>query len=117
MKKSLVMLLALTGTALVSCTQTEFVGEAVQQSENEAIVFGGGTSKLTRADGFIENGDAATLLNNEMKVYGVKQDATTTTNYNKVFVDYTVSYDNSKNGNTEFNNGWYYETASQTVKY
>lgn len=112
MKKSLVMLLALSGTVLVSCTQSEFVGENVQTAENNAISFGGGTGRMTRAT--ITGADAATKLGNEMKVYGVKGDGDTYTN---VFVDYVVKYDNGKQGNDEYNNGWYYVEGNQTIKY
>lgn len=108
------MLLALSGTVLVSCTQSEFVGENVQTAENNAISFGGGTGRMTRAT--ITDGAAATKLGNQMKVYGVKGDGTTYTN---VFVDYVVKYDNVKQGNDEYNNGWYYVGAAgtQTIKY
>ena len=114
MKKSFVMLLALTGTVLVSCTQSEYLGEAVQTSDNSAIVFGGATGKQVRA--FIENGEAADKLGNEMLVYGVKGDGT---NYNDVFKNYTVKYLTSKSGNDEYNNGWYYVEAvsGQSIKY
>ena len=112
MKKSLVMLLALSGTVLVSCTQSEFVGENVQTAENNAISFGGGTGRMTRAN--IEGEAAATLLGNEMEVFGVKGDGTTYTN---VFENYVVKYDNAKTGNDEYNAGWYYVEGSQTIKY
>lgn len=106
------MLLALSGTVLVSCTQSEFVGENVQTAENNAISFGGGTGRMTRAN--ITGADAATKLGNEMEVYGVKGDGTTYTN---VFVDYVVKYDNGKQGNDEYNKGWYYVEGNQTIKY
>ena len=117
MKKSLVMMLALSGTMLVSCTQSEYVGEAVQQGTNNAIVFGGGAGRMTRADK--TGADAATLLDNQMKVYGVKQNAETTTNYDKVFVDYSVKYNTGMSSYDEYNNGWYYVGAEtgQTIKY
>ena len=119
MKKSLVMVLALAGTVLVSCTQSEYVGEAVQTSKNEAITFGGSTGKMVRAE---KGGlDAAKLLNKEMLVFGSKGDGT---DYSTVFNSYIVRYDDSKSGNDEYNNGWYYvgETAkdgttSQNIKY
>ena len=114
MKKSLVLMLALSGTVLVSCTQSEFVGETAQVGENNSIVFGGGTGKMTRAT--IGGAEAATLLGNEMKVFGSKGDGT---DYTTVFNSYTVKYDNSKTGNDEYNNGWYYVGAagSQDIKY
>lgn len=108
------MLLALSGTVLVSCTQSEFVGENVQTAENNAISFGGGTGKMTRAT--IGGVDAATKLGNEMKVFGVKGDGT---DYTNVFVDYVVKYDNKMTDNDEYNAGWYYVGAEgiQTIKY
>lgn len=114
MKKSLVMLLALSGTVLVSCTQSEFVGENVQTAENNAISFGGGTGRMTRAN--ITGEAAATKLRNEMEVYGVKGDGT---NYTKVFENYVVKYNNAMKDNDEYNNGWYYVGAagSQNIKY
>ena len=117
MKKFYVILAAVTGMTLTSCTNSEFVGDVATKANSDAISFGGGTSALTRAD--ITGSSAATMLGNEMKVYGVKQDATTTTNYNKVFVDYSVKYDASKAGNEEYNEGWYYVGAesNQTIKF
>lgn len=116
MKKFYVILAAVTGMTFTSCTNSEFVGEA-PKANTQAISFGGGANALTRAD--LTGSEAATRLGNEMKVYGVKQDATTTTNYNKVFVDYSVKYDASKAGNEEYNEGWYYVGAesNQTIKF
>ena len=117
MKKFYVILAAVTGMTLTSCTNSEFVGDVATKANSEAISFGGGASALTRAD--ITGAAAATKLGNEMKVYGVKQDATTTTNYNNVFVDYSVKYDATKVGNEEYNEGWYYVGAesNQTIKF
>ena len=114
MKKSLVMLLALSGTVLVSCTQSEFVGENVQTAENNAISFGGGTGKMTRAT--IGGSNAADLLDNQMKVFGSKANGA---NYTPVFNSYTVMYDNGRKGNDEYYNGWYYVGAAgnQYIKY
>lgn len=116
MKKFYVILAAVTGMTFTSCTNSEFVGEA-PKANTQAISFGGGANALTRAD--LTGSEAATRLGNEMKVYGVKQDATTTTNYNNVFVNYSVKYDATKQGNEEYNEGWYYVGAetNQTVKY
>ncbi|MBQ9169614.1 MAG: hypothetical protein IJ148_02145 [Bacteroidaceae bacterium] len=113
MKKSLVMMLALSGTVLVSCTQSEYVGETVQTSENEAIVFGGGTGRMTRAE--IGGESAATLLGNEMLVFGSKKGEGTV--YNPVFNSYTVKYNTAKTGSDDYNNGWYYVEGSQNIKY
>jgi len=110
---------ALATFTLASCMSDEFIGDTslTNQTTDGAINFGGGTSKMTRADK--TGGDAATLLNSQMKVYGVKQNRTTAANYDKVFVDYSVKYNTDKVGNDEYNNGWYYVGAEtgQTIKY
>lgn len=109
------MLLALSGTVLVSCTQSEFVGENVQTAENNAISFGGGTGRMTRANN-ITGEAAATKLGDVMLVNGAKKgDA----GYTNVFVNYLVKYDRSNvyTGNDEINNQWYYVFDTQTIKY
>lgn len=113
MKKTLVMMLALSGTVLVSCTQSEYLGETVQKGGNE-IVFGSGTGKMSRAD--LTGSAAAEKLGNVMKVYGVKK---TDAGYGDVFQNYNVKYDNGKSTNDEFNDGWYYVGAEtgQSIKY
>lgn len=110
------MVLALAGTVLVGCTQSEFVGEAVQQGENNAIAFGGGTGKMTRA-GDLTGADAATKLGNAMKVFGVKKTGEST--YGTVFNSYSVKYSTAMTGNDEYNDGWYYVGAEtgQEIKY
>ncbi len=119
MKKNLFFIAALASLTFVSCANDEYLGENstnVSQEKVEAINFGTGFNKMTRAD--ITGGDAATKLNNEMKVYGVKQNRTTATNYDKVFVDYSVKYNTTMAGNDEYNNGWYYAgISSQNIKY
>lgn len=123
MKKVYLILAAVAGMTITSCTNNDFVGEVATQTNGDAISFGGGTSALTRAD---KTGPAAaTLLSNEMKVYGMKYgatdpDATTpTTAFIDVFTNYTVNYDESKAGNDEYNEGWYYVGAgtNQSIKY
>ena len=120
MRKSYVILAAVAGMAIASCTTNDYVGEAVPQKANtDAISFGSGANALVRAD--IDGSEAATLLGNAMKVYGVKQDADDATKYNKVFVDYSVKYETGKVGNEEYNKGWYYVGAdaagTQSIKY
>lgn len=118
MKKVYLILAAVAGMTITSCTTNDYLGEdpGVKAVEN-VISFGGGTSKMTRAS--FENSDAATRLNNEMKVYGVKQDRTTTTKYDGVFTNYVVKYNTEKQGYDEYNNGWYYVGAesNQYIKY
>lgn len=119
MKTKYYFLAALATAVFASCTSDEYVGDvslATQTSGASAINFGGGFNAMTRAD--LTGNAAATKLSNAMKVYGVKQNRTTTTNYDKVFVDYSVQYDASKAGNDEYNDGWYYAgIGSQDVKY
>lgn len=84
MKKSSIMMLALSGTMLVGCTQSEYIGEALQQNGNE-IVFSGASGKMTRATS--NTGSDADKLDGQIKFYGVKKtDAT----YAKVFEDYVL---------------------------
>lgn len=87
MKKSSIMMLALFGTMLVGCTQSEYIGEALQQNGNE-IVFSGASGKMTRAT----SNTAATVaekLAGQIKFYGVKKtDATST--YADVFQNYIL---------------------------
>ena len=109
-------MLALSGTVLVSCTQSEFVGETAQVGENNAISFGGGTSKMTRATATVKGATAAQMLGDVMLVNGAKQGAS---GYTNVFANYQVKYDraNAFAGNDEINNQWYYVYDAQTIKY
>lgn len=86
MKKSSIMMLALSGTMLVGCTQSEYIGDAPQQNGNE-IVFSGTSGKMTRATS--NEGDVAKKLAGQIKFYGVKKtDATST--YADVFQNYVL---------------------------
>lgn len=129
MKKSLVMLLAVSGTVLVSCTQSEYIGDTLAQSGNNGeIAFSGGTRALTRAD--LYGGDAATKLSNAFVVYGTKhataEDATAT-NDAVVFDNFQVGYTAGTAGTTASNSSdWEYVgktaysaavTSTQAVKY
>lgn len=120
MKTKFLFLAALAGMTLVSCTSEEYLGDnnpSTSQDKLEAINFGSGFKAVTRAD--ITGSTAAGLLGDAMKVYGVKQNKTTTTNYDKVFVDYSVKYNTAQAGNDEYNDGWYYVGAEngQEIKY
>lgn len=78
-------MLALSGTMLVGCTQSEYIGDAPQQNGNE-IVFSGASGKMTRATSNTGASDAD-KLDGQIKFYGVKKtDAT----YAKVFEDYVL---------------------------
>ena len=109
MKKQL-FFAAVASIALFSCTSDDLAGgdtNAPSQGTEDAITFGSTFKAVTRAD--LTDGDAASKLGNAFKVYGVKKNSTTT-NYNKVFVDYTVSY---ANGSWDYNN----PTNNQYIKY
>ena len=109
---------ALASMILASCMNEEFVGDTPQTGKAEelnAIAFNGGTSALTRAD--FTGAQAAEKLGNQFLVYGVKQNRTTTTNYDKVFPNFTVKYNTDKDGNADYNDGWYYVDGTQTIRY
>ena len=77
-------MLALSGTMLVGCTQSEYIGDAPQQNGNE-IVFSGASGKMTRATS--NEGTVAQKLDGQIKFYGVKKTGTT---YADVFKDYIL---------------------------
>lgn len=83
MKKSSIMMLALFGTMLVGCTQSEYIGEAPQQ--NGKIVFSGASGKMTRATS--NTGTIAQMLDEQIKFYGVKN---TNDTYSTVFNNYVL---------------------------
>lgn len=119
MKTKQLLFAATALLAFASCSSDEFVGDQSPQTTNgeEAISFGSGLKAVTRTN--FTGSDAATKLNNEMKVYGVKQNRTTATNYDLVFPSYSVLYSTTYQGHDEYNEGWYYVGAAgpQTIKY
>ena len=76
-------MLALSGTMLVGCTQSEYIGDAPQQ--NGKIVFSGASGKMTRATS--NTGSFAQMLDGQIKFYGVKK---TGENYSSVFENYVL---------------------------
>ena len=111
MKKYLIF--AASALALASCSSDDFLGENPGNVQNAttAINFGGDAGKITR--GTKNEGDDHVKLDNQFKVYGVKNNGT---NFEKVFVDYSVWYD--ENLTTSNTNKWeYVEKNSQTIKY
>ena len=117
MKKSYLILAAIVSVALTGCMNDEYLGETPKtgKSTTDAIQFGSGFNAMTRAN--ITGNDAATLLNNEMKVFGVKQDKETS-KYKEVFGNFTMKYDTGKADNADYNNGWYYAGIdNQTIRY
>lgn len=118
MKKSLVMA-ALVGVALASCTSDDFVGENNvngQSALTDGITFGGTSGNLTRATA--TGADAATLLGGEFRVLGTSTKGTTT----KIeFDNYIVKWDEANIGSTtDLTNVWgwtYLGTGTQQLKY
>ena len=111
MKKYLIF--AASALALASCSSDDFLGENPGNVQNAttAINFGGDAGKITR--GTKNEGDDHVKLDNQFKVYGVKNNGT---NFEKVFVDYSVWYD--ENLTTSNTNKWeYVGKNSQTIKY
>ena len=131
MRKINLLLAAIGIVVMTSCTNEEYVGESQATSQvkkNEAIVFSGGASSLTRAD--LYGSDAATKLGKKFVVYGTKhidaaEDATAA-NDAVVFNNFQVAWKASTAGTTESNSSdWEYvglqsydaEPATQGIKY
>ena len=123
MKKFYLVLAAVTGMTLASCTQNEYVGEvATQKAGSEAIGFGGGFKAVTR-DTY--GADAASSLGNKFIVAGVKGDGTGT-GQQDVFMSYSVEWEANTAGTTESNTAdWEYvgktnnfnTSLAQAIKY
>ncbi|MEE1004139.1 MAG: hypothetical protein UH685_02220 [Bacteroidaceae bacterium] len=106
MKKSSIMMLALSGTMLVGCTQSEYIGEAPQQ--NGKIVFSGASGKMTRATS--NEGDVAKKLDGQIKFYGVKN---TNDTYSTVFNNYVLwSQDGKTTSNPDMD--WEYVGSNKS---
>lgn len=117
--------LSAAALALASCSD-EFIGEGAgsgtSESMDNAIVMGGSTAMMTRADH--TGADAATLLNKNFVVEGIKGNGSTQT---EVFDHYNVNYAASTANTTESNtNDWEYvgigkhglsAASAQTIKY
>ena len=105
MKKNLI-LAAVASLALFSCSNDEYVGDATQSTNSQAIGFGVAKNAITRADA--TGDDAATKLYNQFNVYGAKNNGT---NYTEVFSNYKAWY---VSGSTSESNtkGWEYVGAA-----
>lgn len=117
MKKKL-LIAALAGVALASCTNEDFVGvsevETPPSAEN-MISFGGAGSNLTRAAA--TGADAAALLNNQFTVLGNLVNGETGAT-ETVFDNYIVKYDGNVGGDETNVYGWtYLTTPGQNIKY
>ena len=88
MKTKQILMLALFGTVLVGCSESDLVSDATNSelSQNEmAINFAGGANKMTRATS--NTGTDAVMLDRQFKIYGVKGASTT---FNDVFKNYIL---------------------------
>lgn len=117
MKKTL-FIAALAIAALASCSENDFVGDTPSPNSNNdvgAISFGTGTKAVTRATG----SEAATLLDNNFVVVGVKSNGTiTANNFETVFDHYNVNYATSSSNSTTSNTaGWEYVAQEKTGAY
>ena len=131
MRKNNLLLAAIGIVVMTSCTNEEYVGESQATSQvkkNEAIVFSGGASSLTRAD--LYGSDAATKLGKKFVVYGTKHidaaEAATDANDAVVFNNFQVAWKASTAGTTESNSSdWEYvglqaydaKPEQQAIKY
>ena len=123
MRKSTFILAALATGFFASCTSdqlTTVVGEKAQTNNTLAINFNGGNNKLTRAD--VTGADAAALLNNTFRVYGVTKSGAVET---PVLDNYVVNYNGNAGSDSTNTAGWTYlglnslglNPAVQGVKY
>ena len=113
MKKIYVVLAAVTGMTLASCTNSEFVDGSLvadQASTNGIIAFGGAAPALTRAD--LYGSDAAAKLSSKFVVYGTKHvnaEDETADNDAVVFNNFQVEYAAGTAGETASNSSdWDY---------
>ena len=138
MKTKNLFLTALAAIALVSCADSEFVGE---NSANDVAAFGDGSiqfgfdlQQTTRADKYKYGSEAAAKLNEKFVVYGTKHGASaedeTATNDAVVFNNFQVAWNANTAGKTASNSSdWEYVglpsytapasggSASQGIKY
>lgn len=134
MKTKNLFLTALAAIALVSCADSEFVGE---NSANDVAAFGDGSiqfgfdlQQTTRADKYKYGSEAAAKLNEKFVVYGTKHGASaedeTATNDAVVFNNFQVAWTANTAGKTASNSSdWEYvnlpaydaSPTSQGIKY
>lgn len=122
MKKICLFFAAAATMILASCTSDELVNvnTVPQVNNNPAINFTGGSNQVTRAD--VTGADAATLLNNTFRVYGVTKSGDVET---PVFDNFVVNYNGNVGSDSTNTNGWTYlgfeskglNPATQAVKY
>ena len=133
MKKVYLVLAAVAGLTVTSCTTNDYVGEIGNKEVNDgSIQFGTGFNPMTRATQ--EDAEAAATLGSKFVVWGEKNEATTTTataDANMVFKNYVVEYGASTANTTTSNtDDWEYvgkspytanvtpaAPATQSIKY
>lgn len=101
--------LAASALTLASCSSDDFLGDtpgSTPTSANSAIKFDGNAGKISRATS--NTGSAPEMLGKEFKIYGVKSGATSGTDYNPVFKDYLLWYDDANKNTTTNKSGWEY---------
>lgn len=101
--------LAASALTLASCSSDDFLGDtpgSTPTSANSAIKFDGDAGKISRATS--NTGSAPEMLGKEFKIYGVKSGATSGTDYNPVFKDYLLWYDDANTNTTTNKSGWEY---------
>ncbi len=111
MKKVYLVLAAVAGLTVTSCTTNDYVGEVGNKEVNDgSIQFGTGFNPMTRATQ--EDAEAAATLGSKFVVWGEKNEATTTTataDANMVFKNYVVEYGASTANKTTSNtDDWEY---------
>ena len=129
MKNFRILLAAVAGIVLASCSNDDFIGGsdvAQRNASNGEITFASGMGAITRAD--IVGADAATLLGTKFIVLGVKGDGTAA-GMTPVFQNYLVQWQANSAGTSESNtHDWEYAGipavapssiagTTQTIKY
>ncbi len=110
MKKVYLVLAAVAGLTVTSCTTNDYVGEVGNKEVNDgSIQFGTGFNPMTRATQ--EDAEAAATLGSKFVVWGEKNEdpATATADANMVFKNYVVEYGASTANKTTSNtDDWEY---------
>ena len=106
MKKIIFYLSAVAAVIFTGCSNEEVTTpsvENIQANNGMAINFNSGSNRVTRAD--ITGGDAAALLNNNFRVYGVINNNGAET---PIFDNYVVKYNGEAGSDSTNTNGWTY---------
>ena len=130
MKKVYLILAAVAGMTITSCSTNDYVGDVAnggQEINDGSIRFGGGAPAMTRAD--LYGSDAAAKLGSKFVVYGTKHASAedeTATNDAVVFDNFQVGWTTGTAGTTASNSSdWDYvglqaynaTPTSQGIKY